>query len=198
MVEFAVAEGESPPAQRSTRCWLTLARWLLQGAWARVQVINRRNTSASAASESKGEPDSGTGSRGRTRSNARDGASPAKRNGSGITISRRQFWEVFTDYSQIRGTLALAAAHRLHVGRADRSWRTDQRFLALPIEYYDHFAPRDGELEVKQLLLLMALFCNATLSDQLSWMFDVFDTDGDGSMNEVRTTHVDVRSWLAC
>ena len=88
--------------------------------------------------------------------------------------------------------------HTASTWRADRSWRTDQRFLALPIEYYDHFAPRDGELEVKQLLLLMALFCNATLSDQLSWMFDVFDTDGDGSMNEVRTTHVEVRSWLAC
>ena len=61
----------------------------------------------------------------------------------------------------------------------------DNQFLALPIEYFHHFERGDGFLEVKQLLLLMALFCNATLSDQLTWMFHVFDQDGDNTMTEV-------------
>ena len=113
---------------------------------------------------------------------------------SGVTISRRQFWEVFTDYSQIRGAQRTTqrTAYRAHNALCRHRmpcWcRTDNQFLALPVEYYDHFARGrpDGMLEVKSLLLLMALFCNSTLSDQLNWMFVLFDTDGDGTMAEVR------------
>lgn len=85
-----------------------------------------------------------------------------------ISLTRKQYWEVFTDYSMIRnGT-----------------------FLALPLDIFDAFitksnSPDRSEVTVNalELLLMLTLFCNADQSSQLSLCFQLFDLDGGGSIS---------------
>lgn len=79
-------------------------------------------------------------------------------------LTRRQFWEVFTDYTRI----------------------VDADFLTLPMTHFDRFAKcsgKDQQVRCLSLLLVLTLFCTGETNDQLYHCFHLFDTDGGGTLD---------------
>lgn len=122
--------------------------------------------------------------------------------GASPNLSRKAFWEVFTDYEVIKDA--------------------DGTFLALPIDVFNTFsrqqqdamaaaveetarkrraaagrrpsaatrlrgvlakAGADGTVDARELLLVLALFCKGGPTEQLQLCFDIFDADGDKVMD---------------
>lgn len=61
----------------------------------------------------------------------------------------------------------------------------DSSFLSLPIQLFEVFKDDEGFVDAVVLMLMMTLFCNASLGDQLNFMFTVFDADKDCTLSEV-------------
>lgn len=83
-----------------------------------------------------------------------------------ISLSRRQFWEVFTDFEVVCG----------------REW------LSLPLDHFYLFQDHDGDerVDAVEVLMVLALFCRADPEDALTFCFEVFDGDGSNIMELVR------------
>ena len=83
-----------------------------------------------------------------------------------IPLSRRQFWEVFTDFEVVCG----------------REW------LSLPLDHFYLFQDHadDETVDAVEVLMVLALFCRADPEDALTFCFDVFDGDGSKIMELVR------------
>ena len=83
-----------------------------------------------------------------------------------IPISRRQFWELFSDYSKLIGT----------------------QFLSLPVDLFDVFCDEEGNSTINaiEVLLMLGLFCEGATDDQMTFCFNLFDFDGGGSIDKVR------------
>ena len=85
----------------------------------------------------------------------------AKQNPGGVRLTRREFWDVFTDYTVLHGD----------------SW------LSLPLYVFSMFDNTDsGTIDVLEVFLMVALFSEGEMEDQLRFCFKVFDTDHSGSI----------------
>lgn len=92
-------------------------------------------------------------------------------------VTRREFWELFSDYSKIVGST----------------------FLALPMTLYDVYKQHrsDEKINAIEVLLMLGLFCHAKTDEQLEFCFALFDFDGGGSIDRVRNdAALRLRAWL--
>lgn len=81
-------------------------------------------------------------------------------------VSRRQFWELFSDYGQLVG----------------------DAFLSLPMQLFEVFkdTPKSTTVNAIEVLLMLGLFCHAKTDEQLEFCFALFDFDGGGAIDRVR------------
>eukprot|EP00500_Bicosoecida_sp_ms1_P012645 CAMPEP_0203835220 /NCGR_PEP_ID=MMETSP0115-20131106/73549_1 /ASSEMBLY_ACC=CAM_ASM_000227 /TAXON_ID=33651 /ORGANISM="Bicosoecid sp, Strain ms1" /LENGTH=1228 /DNA_ID=CAMNT_0050744297 /DNA_START=104 /DNA_END=3787 /DNA_ORIENTATION=- len=90
-------------------------------------------------------------------------------NEKGVTeLSRRAFWEAFTFYDAV----------------------ANGEFLSLPQEAFTVFQdePDSSEVHVHEVLLALSLFSRGEPAAQLRLCFDIFDDDGNGSMDQAEMT----------
>ena len=80
-------------------------------------------------------------------------------------VSRRQFWELFSDYGQLVG----------------------DAFLSLPMKLFEVFkdTPESKTVNAMEVLLMLGLFCHAKTDEQLEFCFALFDFDGGGAIDRV-------------
>jgi len=85
-----------------------------------------------------------------------------------LLLSRKQFWEAFTD----------------HGVQSGREW------LSLPLEHFYVFVdtPDAEHVDAVEVLMVLALFCESRPSEALAFCFDVFDADQSSTMDRVRHT----------
>jgi len=94
-------------------------------------------------------------------------------------VTRRQFWELFSDYSKLIGA----------------------QFLSLPITLFETFKDHPDSVTVNatEVLLMLGLFCHAKTTEQLEFCFNLFDFDGGGSIDRVSMHQISCRQTkLAC
>lgn len=76
-----------------------------------------------------------------------------------VTVNRRQFFEVFTDYTVM----------------------VDGAFLSLPMEHFDLYdAKSTNEVFVYEVFFMLAVFCKGTEDEKVSFAFQLFDFRGVG------------------
>ena len=98
-----------------------------------------------------------------------DASTDAIRDGLNVYMTRKQFWECFTDYSVIR----------------------QGQFLSVPLKLFDVFSAPEhkGLVNVVEVLLILALHCTGDVKDQLMFCFELFDDDNSDSMDVEEMTN---------
>ena len=90
------------------------------------------------------------------------GTEEAKTLMEGVRITRREFWDVFTDYTTLK----------------DDSW------LSLPLSVFTIFDDEnEGTVDVLEVFLMLALFADGDMNEQLRFCFTMFDTDHSGNIS---------------
>ena len=80
-----------------------------------------------------------------------------------LGLTKREFWETFTDYSTV----------------------VQGQFLNLPIEQYALFDPEDkGSVYALEVFATLALFCNGELETKLRFIFVLFDFDKSNGISK--------------
>jgi len=96
------------------------------------------------------------------------GTENAKEAVGGVRVTRREFWDIFTDYTVLKGD----------------TW------LSLPLSVFSIFEDQDsGTVDVLEVFLMVALFSEGSMEEQLRFCFRAFDTDQSGAITLDEMVH---------
>lgn len=86
----------------------------------------------------------------------------AKSDPRAVRLTRREFWDVFTDYTVLKGD----------------AW------LSLPLSVFNVFDDGGtGTVDALEVFLMMSLFSDGAMDEALHFCFTVFDTDHSGEQS---------------
>lgn len=85
---------------------------------------------------------------------------------SSVEVTKREFWEIFTDYTTMT---------------------SEGSFLALPMDQFEMFDFGPGRVFILEPLTLLTLFCDGVLDEKISFIFELFDFEKRG-----RLVHADM------
>jgi Ca2+-binding EF-hand superfamily protein len=86
----------------------------------------------------------------------------AKRKCEDLSLSKHDFWDIFTDYATV----------------------VNGQFLCLPIEQFELFDPENtGKVYALEVFSALLLFCNANLPSKVEFIFVLFDFDKSGGIS---------------
>ena len=93
----------------------------------------------------------------------------AKSDPQAVRLTRREFWDVFTDYTVLKGD----------------TW------LSLPLDVFNVFDDQgSGTVDALEVFLMMSLFSDGDIDQALRFCFTVFDTDQSGECGALLSKHV--------
>ncbi len=80
-----------------------------------------------------------------------------------LVMSRREFWETFTDYATV----------------------VNGEFLSLPVEMYNLFDNKGkGKVYALEIFVVLGMHCCSNIRNKLQFCFQLFDFDGSGTISQ--------------
>ena len=114
---------------------------------------------------------------------------------SGPRINRRQFFEVFTDYTgtgafyvPVDGLPVCGTVHGKSRAGVANAVISQGAFLGLPVAHFHMFdTDNTGAVYVYEVLLVLLMFCQGDKRGKTELAFKLFDFNSQGHLGEVRT-----------